>query len=73
MILSQIFEPTEQRKHENFWTTTAIQKELGNHGVKPTDIPNLTNLGKAIKKLRWQRVKTKNDRGYYLRLRKSAS
>lgn len=73
MILSQIFEPTEQRKHENFWTTTAIQKELGNHGVKPADIPNLTNLGKAIKKLRWQRVKTKNDRGYYLRLRKSAS
>lgn len=73
MILSQIFEPTDQRKHENFWTTTAIQKELGNHGVKPADIPNLTNLGKAIKKLRWQRVKTKNDRGYYLRLRKSAS
>ena len=34
------------------------------------EVPNLTNLGVAIKKLKWQRVKTRNERGYYLCLRK---
>ena len=69
-VLSQIFEPTLQHTRENFWTTTAIQQELKNH-LRASDIPNITNLGLAIKKLRWQRCKHKNDRGYYLRLRKS--
>ena len=69
IILSQLFEPTTQHRKENFWTTTAIQQELRNH-LKASDIPNITNLGLAIKKLRWQRCKKKNDRGYYLRLRK---
>ena len=70
LVLSQIFEPVQQHSKEYFWTTTDIQKELGNH-LRASDIPNLTNLGLAIKKLRWQRCKLKNDRGYYLRLRKS--
>ena len=69
-VLSQIFEPTHQHTRENFWTTTAIQQELKKH-LRASDIPNLTNLGLAIKKLRWQRCKHKNDRGYYLHLRKS--
>ena len=70
LVLSQIFEPTHQHTKERFWTTTAIQQELKNH-LRASDIPNLTNLGLALKKLRWQRCKHKNDRGYYLRLRKS--
>ena len=69
LVLSQIFEPVTQHSRDCFWTTTAIQEELGNH-LKAADVPNLTNLGLAIKKLRWQRCKHKNDRGYYLRLRK---
>ena len=69
LVLTEIFEPVAQHKREYFWTATAIQQELGKH-LKSADIPNLTNLGKALKKLKWQRVKNKNDRGYYLRLRK---
>ena len=69
LVLSQIFEPATQHSRDCFWTTTAIQEELGNH-LKAADVPNLTNLGLAIKKLCWQRCKHKNDRGYYLRLRK---
>ena len=69
-VLAQIFELTTQHRRENFWTTAAIQQELSKHGVKAADIPNLTNLGKAIRKLRWKRLKHKNDRGYYLCLRK---
>ena len=68
LVLSQLFEPAAQHSRDNFWTATAIQKELGNH-LKAADVPNLTNLGKAIKKLRWQRCKHRNDQGYYLRLR----
>ena len=57
---------------ENFWTATAIQQELSRH-LKAADVPNLTNIGLALKKLRWQRVKNKNDRGYCLRLRKGGT
>ena len=68
LVLSEIFEPVNQHKRENLWTATAIQKELANH-LRACDIPNLTNLGLAIKKLRWKRYKVGNIRGYYLRLR----
>ena len=71
MILAELFEPTENHTKENYWTATAIQQELAKH-LKSKDVPNLTNLGVAIKKLKWQRVKTKNERGYFLRLRKTA-
>ena len=70
LALSQIFEPVQQHTNENFWTTTAIQQELKKH-LRASDIPNLTNLGLALKKLHWKRCKRKSDRGYYLRLRKS--
>ena len=69
MVLSELFEPTLKHSKEYFWTATAIQKELGNH-LKTSDVPNLTVLGKAIKKLRWKRCKNGNVRGYYLHLRK---
>ena len=68
LVLSEIFEPVNQHKRENLWTATAIQKELDNH-LRASDIPNLTNLGLAIKKLRWKRYKVGNVRGYYLQLR----
>ena len=68
LVLSEIFEPVNQHMKENLWTVTAIQQELKNH-LQSSDIPNLTNLGLAIKKLRWKRYKVGNARGYYLRLR----
>ena len=68
MVLTQIFKPAEQHRQENFWTVTAIQKELANH-LKSGDVPNVTNLGNSIKKLRWQKFKKNGIRGYYLKLR----
>ena len=70
MILSQLFEPTTQHIPENFWTVTAIQKELARH-LKSSDIPNMTNLGNSIKELRWQKYKKSGVRGYYLKLKPS--
>ena len=67
-VLSQLFEPVKQHKREFFWTTTAIQEELGHH-LKAADVPNLVNLGAAIKKLRWKRCKNHGVRGYYLKLK----
>ena len=71
LVLSEIFEPSLQHKREHFWTTTAIQKELPNHGIKSTDIPNLTNLGLALKKLKWKKNKNNGIWGYYLKLKTS--
>lgn len=68
MVLTQLFEPTTQRKRENLWTTTAIQNELAKH-LKSQDIPTLKNLSTAIKKLRWPKIKTNGLVGYYLALR----
>ena len=67
-VLSQLFEPVAQHKQGQFWTTTTIQKELQKH-LKSDDVPNLTNLGLAIKKLRWPRSKNNGVRGYYLKFR----
>ena len=72
IVLSEIFEPTPLHKRDNFWTTTAIQKELANHGIKAADIPNLTNLGLAMKKLKWKKNKNNGSWGYYLKLKKRA-
>ena len=68
--LSQLFEPTEQRKRENLWTTSAIQNELSNH-LKSKDVPTLKNLSAAIKKLRWKKVKSNGIIGYYIVLRRN--
>lgn len=71
LVLSEIFEPSLQHKREYFWTTTAIQKELPNHGIKSADIPNLTNLGLSLKKLKWKKNKNNGTWGYYLKLKQS--
>ena len=68
MVLSQLFKPTTQHRQENFWTVTAIQDELAKH-LRSADVPNVTNLGYSIKKLRWQKFKKNGIRGYYLKLR----
>ena len=68
LVLQQLFEPAPYHRKEYFWTTTAIQKELGNH-LKTSDIPNLRNLSGAIKKLRWRMNKNQGQRGYYLVLK----
>ena len=69
LVLSEIFEPTTYHKREHFWTTTAIQKELAKHGIKAADIPNLTNLGRALKRLKWKKNKNNGTWGYYLKLK----
>ena len=71
LMLTEIFEPTNQHKREHLWTASAIQQELAKH-LRASDLPNLTNLGLALKKLRWKRYKVGNARGYYLRLRTAA-
>ena len=70
MVLSQLFEPTEQHKPEHFWTVTAIQDELAKH-LRSSDIPNMTILGNSIKRLRWQKYKKGGVRGFYLKLKSS--
>lgn len=69
LVLSEVFEPTSYHKRDYFWTTTAIQKELANHGIKAADIPNLTGLGLAMKKLKWKKNKKNGTWGYYLKLK----
>ena len=67
-VLPAIFEPTENHKRENLWTVAAIQQELSKH-LKAKDVPNLTNLGRTLKSLRWPRGGNTGVRGYYLILR----
>ena len=71
LILTEIFEPTSVHSKEYFWTTAAIQNELKNHLIAK-EVPNFTNLGNSIKKLRWKKCRQGNDRGYFLRLRKTS-
>ena len=69
LVLQQLFEPVALHRKEHFWTTTAIQQEMKNH-LKAEDVPNLTNLGIAIKKLKWPRGSIKGIRGYYLKAKR---
>ena len=68
MVLKQIFQPSKLHKKDFFWTTAAIQRELGNH-LKAADVPTLAQLSATIKRLRWERVKNNGIRGYYLVLK----
>ena len=72
LVLQQLFEPVALHRKEHFWTTTAIQQEMKNH-LKAEDVPNLTNLGIAIKKLKWPRGSIKGIRGYYLKAKRKHS
>ena len=71
-VLATLFEPSLIHKSDNFWRTTDIQAELRNH-LKASDVPNLTNLGLAIKKLKWPRGSIHGIRGYYLQLKKTST
>ena len=71
-VLATLFEPSLIHKSDNFWRTTDIQAELRNH-LKASDVPNLTNLGLAIKKLKWPRGSIRGIRGYYLQLKKTSA
>ena len=71
-VLTTLFEPSLIHKSDNFWRTTDIQAELRNH-LKACDVPNLTILGLAIKKLKWPRGSIRGIRGYYLQLKKASS
>ena len=71
VVLTSLFMPTEEHKRENLWTVAAIQKELSKH-LKASDVPNITNLGKALKNLRWIRGANNGIRGYYLVVRRDA-
>jgi predicted P-loop ATPase len=68
MVLKQLFQPSKLHKKDFFWTTAAIQRELGNH-LKAADVPTLAQLSATIKRLRWERVKNNGIRGYYLELK----
>ena len=71
-MLTTLFEPSLIHKSDNFWRTTDIQAELRNH-LKACDVPNLTILGLAIKKLKWPRGSIHGIRGYYLQLKKTST
>ena len=71
-VLTTLFEPSLIHKSVNFWRTTDIQAELRNH-LKACDVPNLTILGLAIKKLKWPRGSIHGIRGYYLQLKKTST
>ena len=68
-VLANLFEPSTLHRKEQFWKVTDIQSELSKH-LKAADVPNLTNLGVAIKKMKWPRGSIHGVRGYYLQLRR---
>ncbi len=46
-----------------------VDEELAKH-LKASDVPNLKQLGEALKALKWPRGGVNGQRGYYLRLRR---
>jgi predicted P-loop ATPase len=69
MVLPALFEPVKVHKKEFLWQVQAIQEELAKH-LKASDVPNLKQLGEALKALKWPRGGVNGQRGYYLRLRR---
>ena len=67
-VLDSLFMPASDHKRDNLWTVASIQKELARH-LRSADIPNMTNLGYALKNLHWPRGGNTGVRGYYLVLR----
>ena len=68
-VLASTFEPASDHRKEHLWTVAAIQKELSNR-LRASDVPNLTQLGKTLKLMKWPRGGNTGIRGYYLQLRK---
>ena len=69
---SEVMKKWSQRLSEDFPRRNPLFQPLKSWSRNWTakDVPNLTVLGKAIKKLKWRKSKVKGTRGYYLRLKK---
>ena len=67
-LLSALFAPAKEHKHENFWQVADVQCELAKH-LKACDVPNLKVLGIMMKNTRWPRGGINGIRGYYLQLK----
>lgn len=68
-VLQNIFEPTSLHQKEYFWQVSNIQQELASH-LKSKDVPNLSTLGMAVKRLHWPRSIRNGNRDYYLQLKR---
>ena len=66
-MLSNFFEPAEQKK-ENFMTTTQIQQQLRKM-LLPADVPTLGKLGRALHRHHIPDGACNGIHGYYLHLR----
>ena len=71
-VLPSLFEPVAEHTKENLWRVIDIQEELAKH-LKSADVPTLKALAVSIKALRWPKGANNGARGYYLKLRESAS
>ena len=67
-VLQSLFEPAKENTTDTLWQVLAIQKELSKH-LKSTDVPNLQNLGRTLKKLRWPHGGKDGRKGYHLVLK----
>ena len=67
-VLQSLFEPAKENTTDTLWQVLAIQKELRKH-LKSTDVPNLQNLGRTLKKLRWPHGGKDGRKGYHLVLK----
>ncbi len=68
-VLTELFEPAQERKREHLWQLRAIQTELGHH-LKSADTPNLHRLASTLRSLHWPQGAVNGTRGYYLKLKK---
>ncbi|MBQ9355806.1 MAG: hypothetical protein IJT98_00725 [Prevotella sp.] len=71
-VLPSLFEPTTERRRENLWQVQKVQKVLAEH-LRKADIPNLRQLSDAMKALGWPQGAAQGTRGYYLKLKATAS
>jgi hypothetical protein len=66
-ILQSLFEPAELSM-DNFMSTIEIQKYLASI-LRPSDVPTLKDLGKALHRLHYREGARRGVRGYYLMVR----
>ena len=67
-VLQSLFEPAKENTTDSLWQVLAIQKELSKR-LKSADVPNLQNLGRALKKLKWPHGGKDGKKGYHLVLK----
>ena len=66
-VLATLYEPVPREK-EHFLTTTAIQQQL-RRKLPAADIPTLSKLGRALKRMNYPEGTMDGRRGYFLSLR----